>query len=71
MNCTECDCDQPYLYSTFLLEGSTMWGFNIGTPIDGEPQILCTKGSYKTKLEAEIAATAFIAGIRFNQGEMD
>jgi len=48
-----------------------MWGFNIGTPIDGEPQILCTKGSYKTKLEAEIAATAFIAGIRFNEGKMD
>ncbi len=64
-----CSCD--YLYSTFRMDGSTMWGFNIGNVINGQPEILCTKGSYKTEHEATIAACAFIAGIRFNLGFKD
>lgn len=71
MNCTEHNCNCEYLFSIFRMEGATTWGFNIGTPEDGEPKILCTKVTYKTKLEAEIAAKAFIAGIRFTQGKND
>lgn len=64
-------CDCKHLFSLFRMDGATTWGFNIGIPEDGEAKIICTKGTYRTKREAEIAALAFIAGIRFNLGLSD
>lgn len=65
MSCNHNDCNEKYFLRVFRIDGSTLWGFNIGTPDGEEMKILCTKGSYKTKREAEIVAGAFIAGMKF------
>lgn len=67
MYCTDCEWDHAYLYQIFRIEGSTKWGFHIGTPGEKEPIIIARIGEYKTKHEAKLCAHAFIAGMKHTE----
>jgi len=67
MNETQDDniCDR-YCFNIFTIDDTIKFGFQIGYKNSNhEIALLCTKGSYDNEKEAEIAATAFIAGINF------
>jgi hypothetical protein len=66
--CSECQEEhESYVYRTFRAESSTLWGYEIAKIENDnkDPKILITNGPYKKESDAEIAANAFLDGLKF------